>query len=273
MRVGSTRSHGALDDLEEQVATIKLDVNTADGVMDVYLHPAPGGAAAPVVVLYPDAGGVRPAMHEMADRLASHGYCVAVPNVLYRSGKFAPFDMKTVWSDPSERARLSEVIKKADALSVMRDTASLLDAVSKYSGARSGPIGCVGYCMGGRLAFTASGAHPSRVAAAASIHGGNLATDDATSPHRQAARIGARLYFAVADNDGSCTPEHQTVLKAALDAANVRYQIELYPGASHGFAPPDSPVYDRASSERQWERVIALFGETLQAKQAPVSKP
>jgi carboxymethylenebutenolidase len=69
----------------------------------------------------------------------------------------------------------------------------------------------------------------------------------------------------VADNDPSCTPEHQKALRAALDGAGVRYQVELYPGAAHGFAPPDSPVYEKAASERQWERVVALFGETLQA--------
>jgi carboxymethylenebutenolidase len=215
------------------------------------------------VILFPDAGGVRPGMHEMAERLASHGYLVALPNLFYRAGAYAPFDLKTVFSDPAERARLGAMMKQAGVVPVMRDTEALLDVLAREPGARADQVGIVGYCMGGRLAFAAAGAHPTRVAAVACIHGGNLATDDPTSPHLQAGKIRAQLYFGVADNDQSCTPEAQALLKAALDDAKVRYTMELYPGASHGFAPPDLPVYDHAASERHWERVLALFAETL----------
>lgn len=249
----------------------KLDVRAADGVMDVYLHRPEGRAdeaPAPTVIMFPDAGGVRPAMHEMAARLASHGYLVALPNVLYRAGAFAPFDFKTVFTDPVERARLGGIMKQADLVSVMRDTEALLDALARDPDARAAQVGCVGYCMGGRMAFAAAGAHPTRIAAAASIHGGNLANDDPASPHLQAGKIRARLYFGVADKDQSCTPEAQARLKAALDEAKVRYQLELYPGAMHSFAVSDSPVYDEAAAERQWERVLALFAETLEGPRA-----
>ena len=112
--------------------------------------------------------------------------------------------------------------------------------------------------MGGRLAFAAAGAHPARVAAMACIHGANLAVDEPTSPHLQAGKIRARLYFGVADNDASCTPEAQAKLKAALDAAGVRHELEVYAGALHGFAVPDSPKYDEVAAERHWEKVLAL---------------
>ncbi len=241
----------------------RLDVRTADGVMDVYLHRPAGGGEAPAVILYPDAGGVRASMHGMAERLASHGYLVALANVLYRAGEFAPFDLRTVFSDPAERARIMAILQQADVVSVMRDTGALLDALANEPGARRGPVGCVGYCLGGRLAFAAAGAHPARVGAAASIHGGHLATDDPASPHLQAGKIKARLYFGVADDDQSCTPESQAKLRAALDEAGVRYELEVYAGALHGFAVADSPRYDEAAAERQWEKVIALFGEAL----------
>jgi carboxymethylenebutenolidase len=243
----------------------KLDVHAADGVMDVYLHrpPGPASAPAPTVIMYPDAGGVRPVMHGMAERLASHGYLVVLPNVLYRAGPFAPFDFKTVWGDPAERARIMSIIKQADVVSVTRDTEALFEALDREPGARTDQVGCMGYCMGGRIAFYVAGALPARVAAVACIHGGQIAVDDPTSPHLQAAKIRAKLYFAVADNDQSCTPESQAKLKAALDEAKVRYDLEVYTGALHGWTMTDFPVYDQAAAERQWERVIALFAETL----------
>ena len=240
----------------------KLDVTTADGVMDVYLHQPPGGGPAPVVVFFPDAGGVRPVMQDMADRLATAGYLVALPNLYYRAGAYEPFDLSTLFSVPSERQRMSRIVGLAGPDGLGRDTGALLDALAGQTG-RDEPVGCVGYCMGGNWAFRTAAAHPDRVAAAASFHGGNLATDDPGSPHRQAGRVAARLYFGVADHDGSCDPESQAELVTALSRAGVGYQLELYPGAGHGFAVPDNPSYDEAAAQRHWARLTTLFAETL----------
>jgi carboxymethylenebutenolidase len=160
-------------------------------------------------------------------------------------------------------------MQKANATAVMGDTGALLAALDDVPAARSDKVGTTGYCMGGRLAFAAAGAHPDRVAAAASFHGGRLAMeDDPESPHKRASDVQARLYFGVADNDGSCTPEDQARLAAALDAAKVDYRMELYPGAAHGFAVKDFPVYDEAAAERHWERTAELFDATLKAPAA-----
>ncbi len=241
----------------------KFEIRTPDGVADAWAYRPEGAGPWPSVLYFPDAFGVRPAAHEMAARLSSLGYFVLLPNVLYRAGDFAPFDPKVAFSDPSERARIMAIIKQLDAAAAMRDVGAYLDAVAAQPGALAGKVGCVGYCMGGRIAFTAAGAHPDRIGAAASIHGGHLVTGEPDSPHAKADRIRARVYLGVADNDGSCTPEHQGTLATALGAAHVAYQIELYQGASHGFAVPDMPVYDAAAAERHWERLATLFASAL----------
>ena len=48
-----------------------------------------------------------------------------------------------------------------------------------------------------------------------------------------------------------------------MTESGVRYSLEVYPGVAHGFAVSDVPVYDREASERHWERIVSLFGETL----------
>ena len=60
--------------------------------------------------MYPDAGGVRTAVRQMAEQLAGLGYVVLVPDVYYRSGDWAPFDMKNVFNDKAERQRLFGMI-------------------------------------------------------------------------------------------------------------------------------------------------------------------
>lgn len=243
----------------------RLDVRTDDGTMEVHLHSAGPVPPARAVIFFPDAGGVRPLMHDMAARLATSGFLVAMPNVFYRSGVFEPFNLATVFTDPDERARLGAVNALAPPAAVMSDVAALLDALADQPGVDAERVGSVGYCRGGLMSFTLAGAHPDRIAAAASIHGGGIATDDPASPHRQARNIRARLYFGVADNDPHCTPENQKLLAAALDAAGAAYQLELYPGAGHGFAVPDNPTYDEAASEQHWQRITALFTEALPA--------
>lgn len=242
----------------------QLDVRTPDGTMGVQLYEPPGDGAAPAVIFFADAGGVRPVMQEMAARLAAAGYLVALPDLYYRAGDWDPFDVATLFSVRSERQRMGQIVGLAGTDGLGRDTGALLDVLAERPGAGD-RVGCVGYCLGGNWAFRTAGDHPDRVAAMASFHGGFLAGDDPASPHRQAGRIRAQLYFGVADHDDSCDPASQAQLITALDEASVGYQLELYAGAGHGFSVPDNPSFSEPAAGRHWRRVTTLFAETLGA--------
>ena len=113
------------------------------------------------------------------------------------------------------------------------------------------------------IALTAAASYPDRVAAAASFHGGNLASDADTSPHLLASKIKAEVYIAAAVEDQSYPPEMEARLKQAFDAAHVNYRHETYAGAKHGWTKADFPVYDRDAAERAHRELIALFKRTL----------
>jgi carboxymethylenebutenolidase len=241
----------------------ELDIQTADGVAHAWMYRT-GEDPRPAVLLYTDAYGFRPAMQTMAERIAELGYLVLLPNVFYRAGSYAPFDSATVWSDPPERERLMALIRSLTPDRVRVDGGAYLDAIAGQSGVRADRVAAMGYCMGGRLAFLAAAQHPEKVLGAASFHGGGLVTDAPDSPHRLADRVKASLYFGVADEDRSCTPEHQGALAAALGAAHVQYCIELYRGKRHGFAVSDNAgAYDAAAAARHWRRLESFLGETL----------
>jgi carboxymethylenebutenolidase len=99
---------------------------------------------------------------------------------------------------------------------------------------------------------------PERVTAAASIHGAWLVRDTPDSPHLGLDSVQAEVYFAWVDDDPTAPAEHETQMRAALDAAGVRYTIDNIAGAEHGFAPA-GPRYHRAASELHWERVHSLL--------------
>lgn len=227
-----------------------VEIQTSDGVAEAYLAKPEGDGPFPAVLLYMDAFGLRPQIERMADRLASEGYVVLAPNVFYRDHE-APLGT-------SDFGVLREYMKALTPDAVERDARAYLDFL-----APDRPAGVTGYCMGGRLTLLTAGRLPERVAAAASFHGGNLATDAPESPHRVFGDIRAEVYVAHADQDRSMPPEQMERVEAAL--AGVTHRAELYEGARHGFTMADLEVYDEQADERHWRELLGLLGRTIGA--------
>jgi carboxymethylenebutenolidase len=210
-----------------------------------------------------DGIGIRPAMLEIGERLSTYGYFVLLPDLFYRSGPYAPMDPHTVFSDPEKRKVLMEkYFGPASPPNVMSDTRAFLDYLETSADVRRGGIGTTGYCMGGLMSLTAAGTYPDEIVAAASYHGGRLASDAPTSPHLLADRMKARVYVAGAIEDASFPDEMKARLEAALTAAKVDHKIETYP-AKHGWVFYDTPVYDEAARERHWRTMTELFDDIL----------
>jgi carboxymethylenebutenolidase len=247
---------------------VRIDIPTADGVLDLHLFTPPGSGPWPAVLLYRDAFGIREELSRMAGRLASNGYVVAVPNLYFRTGPFAPFNPKAVTVDGPERSRFTGMIRSIDGPAVMRDTAAVLAYLDTLPDVRRGMVGTVGYCMGGGYALLAAGTYPDRVEAAASLHGGSLATDRADSPHLLARQMRAEVYVGVAEIDHTFDRAQQDRLAGALSAAGVTHAIEVYPGARHGFAVTGHLAYDQLAAEQHWRRITELFARRLRADSA-----
>jgi carboxymethylenebutenolidase len=249
------------------VFTAMIDVPAGDGFADAYLaHPGDDGPH-PAVLFCMDAIGLRPQLFGMAERLASHGYAVLVPNLFYRHGRAPVIDSLPGLLEAENRPKLMEVLRPVmasfTAAAAERDLAAYLDFLAAAEFVAPGPAALTGYCMGGFHAIRAAGLFPARVAAAASYHGGRLATDAPESPHRLAGRITAELYFGHADNDQSMPADAIALLEESLDAAGVRYTSEVYAGAVHGFTMADTAAYDPKAAERHWDTLLALLARTF----------
>lgn len=242
--------------------TISDAVTTPDGSCPVTLAIPDGDGPWPGVILYPDAGGARAALRDMAERLAGLGYVVLVPDVYYRSGDWAPFSMKDVFNDKAERQRLFAMIGSVTPDAMESDARAFFDYLAARPEVRGETFGTTGYCMGGRTSLIVAGRVPERVAAAMSFHGGGLAADDPGSPHLLADKIRAAVYVGGAADDASFTEAQAETLDQALTAAGVEHTIEWYP-ALHGFAVPDNAPYDEAAAEKHWDAMKDFFGAHL----------
>ena len=241
----------------------KVDIKTKDGICPSYVYRPAGRGPWPAVLVFMDGLGIRPAMLEIGERLAAHGYFALLPDLYYRSGPYEPMNPHTVFSDPAQRKILTEkFFALATPANIMADTRAFLDYLAAQPDVKPGGIGTTGYCMGGLMSLTAAGTYPDRIVAAASYHGGRLASDAPDSPHLLAAKIKARVYVAGAIEDQSFPDDMKTRLEEALTTAGVDHTIETYP-AKHGWVFRDTPVYDAAASERHWQTMLALLSAKL----------
>lgn len=239
-----------------------IDIRTSDGIAKAGLfRPATASPNGAGVIFYMDAFGPRPALDTMAERLAGEGYAVLVPDIFYRHAPYGPFDAKTGFSNEVTGGQIRGMLAATTLAMTQADTSAFLGALAEEG--ISGPVGAVGYCMGGARALNAAATYPDRIGAAASFHGGNLAGDAPDSPHRRAAEIEGRVYVGCAGVDKSFPPRQSALLAGALREAEVDHIIENYAGMAHGWCIPDHNAYDEAGAERHWKRLVAFLAETL----------
>jgi dienelactone hydrolase len=80
------------------------------------------------------------------------------------------------------------------------------------------------------------------------------------SPHLLAPKIKARMYFGVASNDDQRQPDAKDKLREAFADAKVPAEIEVYPGALHGWCVADMPPQN-GKTDLQQTRHRACLGE------------
>jgi carboxymethylenebutenolidase len=245
---------------------VDVRITTRDGACPASVFtPSTGAAPWPGAIFFMDGFGIRPAMRDMAQRLADGGYLVLLPDLYYRFGEYLPKTPSKILADPELRNELLRSVKSLDRGRKVSDAAAFIDLLSSMPQVKKDRFGATGYCMGGNAALTAAGAFPDRFAAIASFHGGHLATDEPDSPHLFVGGITGRVYVAGAVDDPFFTQDDHDRLEQALTAARIDHLIEIYPGARHGFAVPDQPVFDDIAAERHWSALFELFRRAFAA--------
>jgi carboxymethylenebutenolidase len=251
-----------------------VEIPTAKGPCSFELVKPEGAGLFPVLIFVPDAGGQRPTMTEMAERMSLPGFLVAIYDPFFRSG--SPWDLlppgprtldrfMEVWQDDALRQRFMKdyygVATSAETIAV--GVGALFPYLDGRADVKKGKVGITGYCMGGNVAMRAGIAFPDRIGAIASFHGGGLVTDQPDSVVKQVGAIQGEVLVAGAIEDQSFTDEMKEKLEHALTEAKVRHTIETYP-AHHGFAVHDhKAAYDAAAAERHYQELDALLKRAI----------
>ena len=129
----------------QEISSESRTLPRGDALVPVF-HARPDGMPVAGVVLHPDIMGIRPLFETMAERLASHGFAVAVVEPFPRKS-----EAERAGSDVATRMGWVSGLdddEQLDDLSAAADLLVIADDVTS--------VGVLGFCMGGMYALEAA---------------------------------------------------------------------------------------------------------------------
>lgn len=215
---------------------------------DVYVAEPTVEATAAVIVIQ-EIFGVNPGIREKCDQLAAAGYLAMAPDLFWRI-------RPGIELDADVEADFQQALGHFGAFDQdqgIRD----LEATIHVARARvaRGKVGCVGYCLGGRLAFMCA----ARTDIDASVGYYAVGIDNLL---RESHAIAHPLMLHIAAEDGFVPKDMQATMHAGLDG-HLKVTLHDYPGMDHGFAAQHGNRRDEANAKIADERTMAFFAENL----------
>jgi carboxymethylenebutenolidase len=218
-----------------------IKLTASDGFKLGAYRADPAGKPKAAIVVIQEIFGVNHHIRSVCDRLANEGYVAIAPSIFDRTQP----DFQCGYS-PDEIATARKFIANPDWAAMLRDTEAAIDAVKDI-----GPVGIIGFCLGGSIAYAAA-TKLSGLSAAVGYYGGavvRFADDKPTVP--------TQLHFGEKDS-GIPLTDVETIKAKRPDV-----EVHIYPGAQHGFHCDERASYDKPSADIAWPRSLAFLAKHL----------
>ncbi len=236
------------------MTVIAIETLDGDGGFGAYLAE-PEGTPKGAIVVIQEIFGVNEGIRRKCDHIAGLGYIGVAPDLFWRL-------QPDVDLDPDEPEQFREALGLmqrfdqdkgiADIEATIRDARSRLPP--KADGG-AGKVGCVGYCLGGRLAFMT--AARTDIDASVGYYGVGL---EGLMGEKHAIAHPVMLHIAGADH--FVTPDKQALIHDGLDD-HPKVTIHDYPGEDHGFAAEMGKRRSDQAARLADSRTEAFFAEHI----------
>jgi len=203
----------------------------------------PAGAPKGALVVIQEIFGVNHHIRNVCERYASEGYVAVAPAIFDRTER----NFQSGYS-PEEVAAARKFVANPDWPAMLRDTQAAIDSVQDV-----GPVGIVGFCLGGSIAYAAA-TKLNGLRAAVGYYGGAIVRSADDRP-----TVPVLLHFGEKDS-GIPLSDVDTIR-----AKRPEVEIHVYPGAQHGFSCDERASYDKASADLAGQRTLAFFAKHLTA--------
>lgn len=218
--------------------------------MSMYLARPEGQGPWPGIILYQEIFGVNAHIREMAERLALQGYLVVAPDMFHRS---AP-GFESGYDD------LQPGFQQAAALTpegVIADIQAAYQWLNQLVLLKERLIGCVGFCLGGRLSFVSAAHLP--VTCAVSYYGGGILESHVDL----IPEVKAPLLFHWAGKDTYIPASSHVRLVELLREAGKSFVSTEYADVGHGFSCDARADYDATAAAQAWGLTLAFLRSHL----------
>lgn len=218
-----------------------ITLTASDGFKLGAYRADPAGKPKAAIVVIQEIFGVNSHIRNICDRLAAEGYTAIAPAIFDRTEP----NFQSGYS-PEEVAVARKFIANPDWEAMLRDTQAAIDVAKPV-----GPVGIIGFCLGGSVAYAAA-TKLSGLSAAVGYYGGVIARFADDKP-----KVPTQLHFGEKDA-GIPLTDVETIRSKRPDV-----EIFVYPGAQHGFGCDERGSYDKPSSDLAWQRSLAFFAAHL----------
>jgi carboxymethylenebutenolidase len=213
--------------------------------LEGYMARPQGDGPFPGIVVIHEIFGLNENIKDIARRFADQGYAaLAVDLFAGRNRTICMFRF------------MGGLLLKSLNNSGIHDLKTALTFLAEQPGVDDSRLGAVGYCMGGSFAI-AWACTDDRLKAIAPYYAAN------PRPLEAVARL-CPVVGSYPDNDFTTSAAQK--LDVELDRYNVPHDIKIYPGAKHSFFNDTGRSYNESAAHDSWARVLAFFGEHLEAK-------
>ncbi|MGJ5196631.1 MULTISPECIES: dienelactone hydrolase family protein [unclassified Bradyrhizobium] len=218
-----------------------IKLTASDGFQLGAYRADPTGSAKGALVVIQEIFGVNHHIRNVCDRLAAAGYVAIAPAIFDRVEPGF-----TSGYSPDEIAVARKFVANPDWAAFLRDTQAAIDGVKNV-----GPVGIIGFCLGGSIAYAAA-TKLSGLRAAVGYYGGAVARFADDKP-----TVPTQLHFGEKD---AGIPLRDV---EAIKAKRPDVEIFVYPGAQHGFGCDERASYDQPSADLAWTRSLAFLAQHL----------
>lgn len=231
------------------MARISIETLDGEGRFDAYLAEPAGNARAAIVVIQ-EIFGVNEGIRRKCDGWAEKGYLAIAPDLFWRIEE-------GVELDPDVESEFNQAL---GLMGRFDQDQGIADIEATIRGARArlaegGKVGCVGYCLGGRLAFMTA----ARTDVDASVGYYAVGVPDLL---REKHAISRPLLLHIAGADHFVDADQQKAMHEGLED-EPRVTLIDYPGEDHGFAAEMGKRRSEQAAQAADRRTEAFFAEHL----------
>jgi carboxymethylenebutenolidase len=220
-----------------------IKLTASDGFQFGCYRAGPAGVPKGAIVVIQEIFGVNHHIRSICDRLANEGYASLAPAIFDR---IEP-NFQSGYS-PDEIQNALKFVGNPDWAAYLRDAQAAIDAAKP-----AGPVGIIGFCLGGVIAYVAA-SRLTGLSAAVGYYGGGIVHFADEKP-----KVPTQLHFGEKDAHIPLTDVE------TIKAKQPGVEVFTYPGADHGFHCDERASYDKASSYIAWPRSLEFFAKHLQA--------